>query len=514
MTVHQSSLSIDFGMVGSRSEKHAFCIRLDTEPLTELIEAAAQAHRVYELFLIDRPGDVWDYVWVVLEAVPRTVADRAARARIEWRSTQQNKSSDWPHDRIPFKVFDRLFSWAMDDTEAEDHAWLSHRNTEEMKTFAQHGFAMVRAGQLALACSDQLLRHVAASVRSGKHPYCYFDREAAIARGTELPLRDSQHTDAFYDKLRALLRNPNLFSVAYRADGDHQVLRMMASEQRRRANRTGHTAEHALPLSALVNHATSNEAWESEITYFDAGLAHGDLFVEGGGLGECLKEMLEARRRMPGSFILSVKDEGSITGFEKESGDGWVLYRNPKPETRRISMQSSCDLFSTCLAPVLSFSAKGATVFSADKSVVFVGEDVSISARSTLALAVFEWQQLGVAPLLVVAGTTTPFELAGCKSVLPVPKDCCDNNTLTTWFQDVLACSQPWIDVVVTLHAPVWANQVLAHLLPLQNGPWPCWVVATESDEFLDVDHVLNGDLSRLLTAALQRAQSKRPQRL
>ena len=80
MTTYESILTIDFGEVGYRSGKSPFRVRLETGPLAELIRATESAHRVYELFLIDRPGDVWDYVWVILDEVPTRVADRVGRA--------------------------------------------------------------------------------------------------------------------------------------------------------------------------------------------------------------------------------------------------------------------------------------------------------------------------------------------------------------------------------------------------------------------------------------------------
>ena len=35
----------------------------------------------------------------------------------------------------------------------------------------------------------------------------------------------------------------------------------------------------------------------------------------------------EQLRAAPERYILSINDEGDIAGYEKEFGDGWVLYR-------------------------------------------------------------------------------------------------------------------------------------------------------------------------------------------
>jgi hypothetical protein len=89
-------------------------------------------------------------------------------------------------------------------------------------------------------------------------------------------------------------------------------------------------------FSALVNRKISNKAWDSEIWFFEEGLAHGDLFIEGGGLGaENLQSLVEKHYCSPGRYILSTQDEGDIKGFDAESGDGWVLYRKRFPIGRR-----------------------------------------------------------------------------------------------------------------------------------------------------------------------------------
>lgn len=49
MTVYQNELVIDFGDVGFRNSKHPFRVRLDSSLLVQLIEAAENAQRVYEL---------------------------------------------------------------------------------------------------------------------------------------------------------------------------------------------------------------------------------------------------------------------------------------------------------------------------------------------------------------------------------------------------------------------------------------------------------------------------------
>lgn len=513
MTTYESALTIDFGEVGFWKGKQPFRVRLETGPLAELIRATTSAHRVYELLLLDRPGDVWDYVWVVLEAAPQRVAYRVAHARQAVQPKDADGIHPWPDDRVPFKVFDSLFYYAWDDTEPEDEAWLNHRDSTLMRSFSQQALSIARAAQSRLGWNDDLLRHIASRVKSGDHPYCYLDRDVSRTTCREMSPNEALHTTAFYKKLSELLSDADLASVAYRAEGDYRVLRMMATEQRRRANLTGHDAGNALHLSALVNNKSSNEAWDSEIWFFDEGLAHGDLFIEGGGLGGGgVKALVESRYRVPGLFILSWRDEGSIDGFTAEAGEGWVLYRRQKPDTRRMALQRIQNRRRSKLGAVLSFADNGSTLFGYDKTVVVVGAEVSAAAQVALALTLTEWQRSGGDPLLVVIGDAAPFDRAGFEGVLSVPADAGDNESLAHWFYAELHRSRPWIDAVIALHAPEWATQVLADRLHRHDGPWPAWVVGTTGEPLLQVDQWLDGDLENTLLDAHRRAQGTRPQ--
>lgn len=322
-----SNLRIDLGEVGYGHHTQRFCVRLEIEPLRELIRCAEAAYRVYELLLLDRPGDVFEYVEVVLEAVPTSVADRVTSARKNVEQDGVGLGPTFDGDRLPFKVFDGLFYRSGDDTSAEDDAWLNHRCTAAMRLFAQNTFSMARAAQGQLSVRDHLLRHIAQCVKSGEHPYCYLDRDVARSKSRAMKPNDPVHTASFYAKLAALLCSADLTSVAYRGDGDARVLRMLAAEQRRRAELAGLGAGSEMVVNALVNVKADNDEWGSEIWYFEEGLAHGDLFIEGGGLGEVsIRALLATRRRTPSKFILSCRDEGAIDGFAQETGEGWVLY--------------------------------------------------------------------------------------------------------------------------------------------------------------------------------------------
>ena len=114
--------------------------------------------------------------------------------------------------------------------------------------------------------------------------------------------------------------------------------------------------------------------------------------------------------------------------------------------------------------------------------------------------------------MLVVVGNAAPFDRAGFKGVLSVPVDAGDDKSLARWFHAELHRSRPWIDAVISLHAPGWASQVLADTLHRPDGPWPAWVVATRGGPHLKVDHWLEGDLEPALLDARRRAHGMRPQ--
>jgi len=513
MTVCQNELVIDFGEVGFHYSKHRFRVRLDSRPLTHLIEAAKNAHRVYELLLIERPGDIWAYTWVFPEQLSPRVADRVARLRAEHASRNEGRTDEWPEGAVPFLEFDELFHWAWEDTDPEDSAWLTHRGSSVMQTYAEQSLAIVREAQSRLDGNDHLLRHIAVRARAGKHPYCYLDRRVAIARCRESIPNEPSFSSAFYEKLDELLRDGDLASIAYRGTTDYRLLRLLATEQRRRAERTGHAVGNALHLSALASPALDNEAWESEIWFFDEGLAHGDLCIEEGRsrVAATIKELVEVHHRVRGKYILSARDEGEIAGFEKEAGEGWVLYRTRAAYSRRKGLERIQSWRRSRLGPVLRFAEEGATLFDFEKAVIVIGPAVAGPARSLIALTVAEWQAHGGNPAVIVCGAHVDFERAGCRDVHVLPEGALAARSAEEWLMDILARRSPWIDAVLALRAPAWATLALVRRINQQEGPWRPWIVATPDVTGPSADLTLAGDLDSVLQEALERARSARP---
>lgn len=328
MTIHDTTLDLDLGPVGSQGEPHPFRVVLDAAPLARLVADAAGAFRVHEVLLIDRPGDVWEYVQVTPVALPPPVAARLAQAR--QAAAAGEPARDRPDAKLPFRDFDRLFRLAGDDTDPEDEAWIRVRDDEPVRAYARALLASVSSAREALEAGSILPRHEIALFRAQAHPFSFLDREEAIRAGREHAPGEPRHTQAFYDKLGELLGDRDVVSVSYRGEGDFRVFRMLCEAQRDRATRTGQPPALALEISALVDREAGTAAWGAEVTYFEGEQEQGFLHVEEpGARGESVRNMVERYTKIgPGGYILSSRDEGNLRGYRIERGEGWHLYRS------------------------------------------------------------------------------------------------------------------------------------------------------------------------------------------
>jgi hypothetical protein len=70
-----------------------------------------------------------------------------------------------------------------------------------------------------------------------------------------------------------------------------------------------------------------NAWWDSEILFYEEGLAHGDLYINGlDDMGASIKELVEHHKRIHSRHILCSANEGDIAGYDKLVDIGWVLY--------------------------------------------------------------------------------------------------------------------------------------------------------------------------------------------
>lgn len=519
MGEHELELTVDLGRSGRGD--YPFRIRLVTSPLSELIQATEHACRVYELLLIDRPGDVWDYVMVVPEALPPEVTEALTRADSDERTANDRDSA--PSPRVPFPVFDRLFAWSGEDTTEVAERWLYYRASAQMRSFARQALVAARAAQGRLRSNDPLLSRISARVSAGEHAFCFLGRDAARKASRAyswMSSRPDTHTAAFYATLAKALRDPDLASVAYLGEGDFRALRMIATEQARRATRTGHDPGHALHTMVMVNRGISNEEWESKIWHKGEGTLRDDqhsLFIAGHGrLAEHFFPEQASSEHSVCKVFLVTRDLGEIEGFLSDAGDGWARYerRDFNAAIRRRGMNIRRY---TGNVPILFFPDSELALFSHEKAVVVIGADAPTATRVALARVMADWQRRGGDPLLVVVGDRTPFDAADFRGALSAPTGDADEWSLQNWFFTELRWSRPWIDVVVAVNAPEWATLALRAALQSDEfdpRPWLPWIVASEGESVLEVDQLLPKDAAQTIVEADQRARSMQPRRM
>jgi hypothetical protein len=326
MNQYDPRLVIDLGAIGYSDEKEPFRVELEAAELCHLIEHAKQAHRVYELMLIDRPGDLWQYIDVVPQSLPTKVTENI-RYHLAREKSPDGDAPQWSELRMPYTKFCSFFGWYGDDTEPAAEAWLADSNQRVIHAYARQLLTIIREAREALRWEGGLIRHEIDRYRDGTHDFHLLARDAAIHVSRRLPPAPRAHTPEFYAMLADLLREKNIKSVSYRGDGDYEVMKCMASEQISRANKSGSDPEDGLAINALLNRGVNETAWGAAIRYFDEGFRVGELHVECGRMGGLdIKSLLESRRMSAMHYLLSSTDEGDIPGFARTAGEGWFRY--------------------------------------------------------------------------------------------------------------------------------------------------------------------------------------------
>lgn len=513
MNREKLTLTVDMGLVGHRNSKCPFRVELDAKPLAKLMSDASKAYRVYELMLIARPGDVWRYVEVVPSELPPTVVRLLERAR-ESAAKRYRTEAPWPKDRIPLFEFDSLFGWAGDDTEPEDDAWLSQRESRRFYLYARQLLEMARGSQVRLNSKDPLIRGELKRIQAGVHKFDCLAREDAIRSSRAHPPVRARNKQAFYERLEELLSDPLLVSVAYRGgSGDYKILKMLCSEQRCRSDRTGKQPYLALAISALADKRVNVDAWGADIRFFDEGIGPGNLFIEEWVVDEKFKDLLEKRRRLsPGLCILARGSTVELDGYSREDGDGWTIFRRIAPTTRRRELEE-VNMWASREAMLTFESEAGGTVFASDKTLMIVGEGVSDEVRETLGEVVAEWEKMGEAPVTIVSGNPQPFNRRLCKSVLYTQAATLEASPAAAgeWFAKVLKERRPWIDVAILLDVPNALRSELNIALSAQVKPWSPWIVSGGESRVDRSDVALDHNLASAIQSARSKALAGRP---
>lgn len=419
MITYENSFVVDFGEVGYRTDRQPFLIRLNADGLTALINDSLRGSRIYEIFKIQRPGDIWRYLVVEFIEVPKRVQEKY-QYRWEERKPKYGGEHPWPDQVVPLLEFDGFFMYAWDDTEPEDQCWLDHRYSSVMRAIADQLFAQVRVAQGHLDWNDPLMQHEIASIREGKHPYDYLDSSRWLGGLRAHKPNPPRFKKAFYEKAESLVSDLSVVSVAWRGGGDHDLFRLLCREQRKRADRSGHKPGHALAINALTNDNPDVEPWGSTVNFYSEGIGYGDLFIEQACLGNSIKNLVETGHKAPGRYILAVRDEGTIDGFSKESGDGWVLYRRDAPFSHRHSVTRSADYMSPPVEQLLTLENDSGSfgIFDHEHIVFVVQGDPYQSDWKALAEQVRRIEHKGGPVTVVVSSDDHAFLEAGCGSVV------------------------------------------------------------------------------------------------
>ena len=328
-------MHVDLEYYDNQQGLQPFSLELLNQALDRLVEDARNAYRIYELFAIRTPREVWRYLWVRLLEVPATV----------WAHYQQTCAAlepylrhtgrpPWPEKTLPLVIFDEFFCWCGQDTRPEDECWLVARDGADFKAYITGLLNPVRQAQNALRGSDDpLIRHEIRAIQAVDHPYDYRgERPFVAAPDHDGMTTHPQRSPGYYAKLHELLARPEVRSVACAGSQDFQTLRLLCTEQRRRAEALGKRPVEGLPIGLRAYDAPAVTAWQAGVVYYPEELGYGDLWIKQPRPDLNVKELFEAgppdqRRR----WLLSDQDEGEICGYQRSTGEGWAVYEDQAP---------------------------------------------------------------------------------------------------------------------------------------------------------------------------------------
>jgi hypothetical protein len=321
-------MNLDLTCWPFRGESTPFRVEVQHHALEHLMADALEAHRVYELMMIRRPGDVWKYLWVKALEVPSSVSIRLTSKRDH---DYPFGRCPWPDNSIPLNLFDSFFYWCWDDTSPESECWLREREGRNFLEFGRQLFLRIQQTQQVVANSaDLLIRAEITKIEALQH--CH-DLDAQTPFELTTPDYQSQtapkRLSTYYNKLRELLTMPEISMVAVRGDDDYHTMRLLCQEQLRRSQISGKPLAHELVLHALSDGQSYYRRWGAAVMCWQEGLGYGDLWINTGEVHATFRDHLENTRLC--RMMLSPKDEGEIKGYSRTQGDGWVLYHDIRP---------------------------------------------------------------------------------------------------------------------------------------------------------------------------------------
>jgi NAD-dependent SIR2 family protein deacetylase len=319
--LHFPDFLLDLGEVGWRPPE-PFKVNLQADRLAGLREDALQGARLYELMAIQRPGDIWAYVDVIGLALPEQVMRREKEAR-------QRAHSYWRDQLNPLSLaaFDALFDWAGDDTDQEDSAWLRRMDSDDIHTYIASLFQLIRVAQLQASNLDRIARYELALIHKRQHACDRLSPYRWKKMLWSVPEKKHPGINTMLTELERLLRDESIQSVCSRGMA-YPVLRLLCSEQLRRAQLQISDPSKAFPISTLSDPLFDVTPWGCKVMWYCEGMGSGDLYFElPGGWGGCdVKELWSRNDRSAARVILLPFDAGEIDGYNRETGYGWVRY--------------------------------------------------------------------------------------------------------------------------------------------------------------------------------------------
>jgi len=304
-----------------RGEKFSIKVEIRNHALTNLILDAKNGYRVYELFSITRPGDIWKYFWLELIDVPENITKRVEHKYKEFFN--EYSFVTWPEQQIPFVEFDHLFYWAGDDTEPEDECWLGERRSQTFNHIADEAFESIKLTQKQIAqSSDLVIQNELSLINKAQHYYDYdesspfkltYDSYKCIT-----PLRSGE----YYKKLQSILDSGMVNSVASRGSNDFETIKLICRDQIKRVTDSN---KEPLEISILCDGLDYTLAWGAKVWFYSEGIGGSELWIEQDRMGETIKCLVEKYDSKKEAYFSHV-DEDEIEGYIHEQGDGWHLY--------------------------------------------------------------------------------------------------------------------------------------------------------------------------------------------
>ena len=156
----------------SADGSNVFEFNVEGRPLMRLIEDAQRGLRIYELFSITRPGDLYHYLLVHIPE--KAVALKTYSAGRYKASDEAFWKQELGPDDLNLVKFDKFFVFDGDDTDGEYYHWLEFRDSYQWRSHTIQLLNLIQAAKENLKkCDDYLLQQEFARFESHNH-HCDF----------------------------------------------------------------------------------------------------------------------------------------------------------------------------------------------------------------------------------------------------------------------------------------------------------------------------------------------------